>query len=166
MNLHTHDYLAYRVNEVVIILDLGAMNVLCWFCRTIPVVHSCNHAMTSWNLKSLLAVNSKCSPSLNTCFQSVFTKTSCCRGAIFGKSLSFFGFNVVQPKALECGLGQITASLMTFFCFNVVQLTFFCFNVVQPWAGHFYWLSYCLYWTVAGQITSLFHVVQPWVRHF
>jgi hypothetical protein len=26
-----------------------------------------------------------------------FTNTSCCRGAILGKSLSFFGFNVVQP---------------------------------------------------------------------
>jgi hypothetical protein len=36
MNLHTHDYLGvYSVNEVVIILDLGAMDVLCSFCRTI-----------------------------------------------------------------------------------------------------------------------------------
>jgi hypothetical protein len=48
--------------------------------------------------------------------ESVFTTTSCCRGATLGKSFSFFGLNVVKP------------SLMTFFCFNVVQ----------PWAGHFY----------------------------
>jgi hypothetical protein len=33
MNLHTYDYLAYSVNEVVIILDLDPMDVLCSFCR-------------------------------------------------------------------------------------------------------------------------------------
>jgi hypothetical protein len=34
------------MNEVVIILDLGAMAVLCSFCRTIPVlVQSCNDVM-------------------------------------------------------------------------------------------------------------------------
>jgi bacterioferritin-associated ferredoxin len=97
MNLHTHDYLAYRVKEVVIILDLGAMNVDSLFVLSYhprsTLVQSCNDVM---DLKSLLAVNSKCSPCL-TCFQSVFTKTSCCRGATLGKSLSFFGFNVVQP---------------------------------------------------------------------
>jgi hypothetical protein len=32
MNLHTHGYLAYSVNEVVIIFNLGAMDVLCSFC--------------------------------------------------------------------------------------------------------------------------------------
>jgi hypothetical protein len=47
LTMNLHDYLAHSVNEVVIILDLGAMDVLCSFCRTIPgVVHSCNHAMT------------------------------------------------------------------------------------------------------------------------
>jgi hypothetical protein len=165
MNLHTHDYLAFRVNEVVIILDMGAMEVLCSFCRTIPVVHSCNHAMMSWNLKSLLAVNSKCSPRLFIHAFKAFSRKLLVAGvrpwASHYLSLVLMLCNLRQDTFIdylisECGLGQITASLRTFFCFNVVQ----------PWARHFYWISYCLYWTVAGQITSLLHVVQPWVRHF
>jgi hypothetical protein len=35
ISMHAHDYLAHSVNEVVIILDLGAMDVLCSFCHTI-----------------------------------------------------------------------------------------------------------------------------------
>jgi hypothetical protein len=52
-----------------------------------------------------------------------------------------------------CDLGQV--------------IIFFGFNGVQPWARHFYWLSYCLYWSVAlGKSLHIFHVAQPWVRHF
>jgi hypothetical protein len=72
-NLHTHDYLAYSVNEVVIILDLGAMDVLCSFCRTIPrstraIVQSCNAVMEFEKI-----IGGKFKTSTLPCFQSVFT---------------------------------------------------------------------------------------------
>jgi hypothetical protein len=73
MNLHTHDYLAYSVIEVVIILDLGATDVLYSFCRTIPVVHvqSCNDVMEF--LKFISGKFKTSTLPYNTCFQSVFT---------------------------------------------------------------------------------------------
>jgi hypothetical protein len=62
-------------------------------------------------------------------------KTSCCRGATLGKSFSLFVLMVCNLRqdtfidylTSECGLGQITASLMIFFCFSVVQ----------PWVRYF-----------------------------
>jgi hypothetical protein len=103
---------------------LPPMDVLCSFCRTIPVVHK--RAMTSWNLKSLLAVNSKRPPCLTIHAFKEFSrrKTSCCRGATLGTSFLFLVLMVCNLRQdtfidyliSECGLGQITASLMIFFC--------------------------------------------------
>jgi hypothetical protein len=65
--------LANSVNEVVIILDLGPMDVRCSFCRTIPVVRvqSCNDVM---EFEKFISGKFKTSTlPYNTGVQSVFT---------------------------------------------------------------------------------------------
>jgi hypothetical protein len=75
----------------------------------------------SWNLRSLLAVNSKRPPCLTLGLGDLRRKTSRCRGATLGKSLSFLVLmlcNLGQDTFIdylisECGLRQVT-SLMIF----------------------------------------------------